>query len=113
MLAIAKLHGESVAYYESTVDLERAVSAGPDGYYLEDGSSPARAWVASRSGDMTARVVAALGVEVGGHVEGVGVRGWFNSAVAPSGVKLGRVPGERGVPGFDLTFCAPKSVSII
>ena len=41
------------------------------------------------------------------------MRGWFNKAVAPSGVKLGRAPGVRGVPGFDLTFCAPKSVSII
>src|SRR5699024_79151 len=29
------------------------------------------------------------------------------------GVKLGRVPGADGVPGFDLTFCAPKSVSLL
>ncbi|MET3944628.1 MobF family relaxase [Corynebacterium mucifaciens] len=113
VLTIAKLHGESVAYYESTVDAERVVSAGPDGYYSEDGSAPARAWVVARSGDKAARVVAALGVEVGARVEGAGVRGWFNKAVAPSGVKLGRAPGVRGVPGFDLTFCAPKSVSII
>lgn len=113
VLTIAKLHGESVAYYESTVDAERVVSAGPDGYYSEDGSAPARAWVVARSGDKAARVVAALGVEVGARVEGAGVRGWFNKAVAPSGVKLGRAPGVRGVPGFDLTFCAPKSVSVI
>ena len=110
VLTIAKMHGESVAYYESTVDAEWAVSAGPDGYYSEDGSSPARAWVAARSSEQTARVVATLGVEVGARVKGAGVRGWFNKALAPSGVKLGRVP---GVPGFDLTFCAPKSVSII
>jgi len=41
------------------------------------------------------------------------VREWFNKAIAPSGVKLGRAPKGSGVPGFDLTFCAPKSVSML
>lgn len=45
MLTIAKLHGESVAYYESTVDQNSAQNAsgvGPDSYYSEDGTKPAR-----------------------------------------------------------------------
>src|SRR5699024_4371611 len=29
------------------------------------------------------------------------------------GKSLGRRPGSSGVPGFDLTFCAPKSVSLV
>ena len=109
MLTIAKLHRESVAYYESTVDENR----GPDSYYSEDGTKPARAWIAARSGVHSERVSAALGVETDAEVCGDSVRGWFNRALAPSGEKLGRAPKSSGVPGFDLTFCAPKSVSVV
>ena len=37
---------------------------------------------------------------------------WLDDGVAPNGA-CGRAFGERGVHGFDLTFCAPKSVSLI
>ncbi|WP_143111765.1 hypothetical protein, partial [Corynebacterium sp. NML130628] len=43
MLTIAKLHGESVAYYESTVSTEEERASGPDAYYSEDGTKPATA----------------------------------------------------------------------
>ncbi|MDT9408118.1 hypothetical protein [Corynebacterium rouxii] len=36
MLTIAKMHGESVAYYESTVGEDPDENLGPDGYYSED-----------------------------------------------------------------------------
>lgn len=116
MLTIAKLHGDSVAYYESTVDqnsAENSPALGPDGYYSEDGTRPAQAWVAARDRAKSERVCAQLGVEVGAEVRGDAVRNWFNKALAPSGVKLGRAPKASGVPGFDLTFCAPKSVSVL
>ena len=93
MLTIAKMHGESVAYYESTVDAQRAGSSGPDAYYSEDGSSPARVWASARSGEKAVAVVRALGVELGAEIEGESVRKWFNKALAPSGEKLGRAPG--------------------
>ncbi|WCZ35909.1 Multifunctional conjugation protein TraI [Corynebacterium heidelbergense] len=109
MLTVAKLHAESVAYYESTVD----VSGGVDGYYSEDGRQPARAWVTGESAGAVDAISGQLGVEPGMVVDGAGVRSWFNGAVGPSGVKLGRAPGSRGVPGYDLAFCAPKSVSIV
>ncbi|MBC2681201.1 relaxase domain-containing protein [Corynebacterium sp. 4HC-13] len=44
---------------------------------------------------------------------GKDVTRWFYHAQAPSGVTLGRAPGDRGVPGYDMTFCAPKSVSML
>ena len=116
MLTIAKLHGESVAYYESTVDNDpgqTAPESGPDSYYSEDGTKPARAWIAARSRMQSERVSARLGVEVGAEIRGDSVRDWFNKALAPSGEKLGRAPKSTGVPGFDLTFCAPKSVSVL
>ena len=113
MLTIAKLHGESVAYYESTVSTEEERSSGPDAYYSEDGTKPATAWILVRRSAQVRAVSDALGVAVGAVVGGDRVRDWFNKAVAPSGEKLGRAPKKSGVPGFDLTFCAPKSVSIL
>lgn len=113
MLTIAKMHGESVAYYESTVDEGQYENLGPDGYYSEDGTKPAEAWVSARTDAQAAAVAEALGVGEGEQIRGERVRAWFNKAIAPSGVKLGRAPKESGVPGFDLTFCAPKSVSML
>ncbi|WP_257159627.1 MobF family relaxase [Corynebacterium cystitidis] len=60
-----------------------------------------------------AEVSAFLGAENGAVVSGKTVEDWFNKTVAPSGVKLGKALGDKGVPGFDLTFCAPKSVSLL
>jgi hypothetical protein len=37
---------------------------------------------------------------------------WLDDGIAPNGAH-GRAFGERGVHGFDLTFCAPKSVSLV
>ena len=37
---------------------------------------------------------------------------WLDDGIAPSGAH-GRAFGARGVHGFDLTFCAPKSVSLV
>lgn len=113
MLTIARLHGESVSYYESTVAADSDAALGPDGYYSEDGTKPARGWVVAKAVESFDRVCDRLGVENGARVRGESVRDWFNKALAPSGEKLGRAPGARGVPGFDLTFCAPKSVSLV
>ncbi|MCF4007769.1 relaxase domain-containing protein [Corynebacterium uropygiale] len=113
MLTIAKMHGESVAYYESTVDEGQEPNLGPDGYYSEDGRRPAEAWIVARSDEQAAAVSEFLGVKNGARVDGKHVRDWFNQALAPNGTKLGRAPKSSGVPGFDLTFCAPKSVSLV
>lgn len=109
MLTLSKLHADSVAYYESTVD----ESSGLDAYYSEDGRQSARAWMVGESVEDVREIGAACGVVVGETVEGGAVRNWFNNAVAPNGESLGRAPGSRGVPGYDLTFCAPKSASVL
>lgn len=106
MLTIAKMGAHSVTYYQSTVDENR----GPDSYYSEDGKQPASVWL---RGEKVAEVSAFLGAENGAVVSGKTVENWFNKAVAPSGVGLGKALGDKGVPGFDLTFCAPKSVSLL
>lgn len=112
MLTIAKMHSDSVAYYESTVDSPGSTS-GPDLYYSEDGKQPATAWVVGRNDRQVATVSRFLGVDTGDVIAGESVRKWFNSARTPSEKSLGRRPGKTGVPGFDLTFCAPKSVSLV
>ena len=48
----------------------------------------------------------------GGEADAEVVARWLDDGVAPNGAH-GRAFGERGVHGFDLTFCAPKSVSLV
>ena len=48
----------------------------------------------------------------GGDADAEVVARWLDDGVAPNGAH-GRAFGERGVHGFDLTFCAPKSVSLL
>lgn len=109
MLTLAKLHADSVAYYESTVDSQ----AGIEGYYSEDGRQPARAWVAGATDSAVAVMETDLGVSAGSVVDGKDVRRWFNEAVAPSGSKLAPRVKNNSVLGFDMTFCAPKSASML
>ena len=109
MLTLAKLHADSVAYYESTVDSQ----AGIEGYYSEDGRQPARAWIAGATDSAVAVMETDLGVSAGSVVDGKDVRRWFNEAVAPSGSKLAPRLKSNSVLGFDMTFCAPKSASML
>jgi hypothetical protein len=37
---------------------------------------------------------------------------WRDDGIAPNGAQR-RAFGQRGVHGFDLTFCAPKSVPLV
>ena len=48
----------------------------------------------------------------GGEADAELVARWLDDGIAPNGAQ-GRAFGERGVHGFDLTFCAPKSVSLV
>jgi conjugative relaxase-like TrwC/TraI family protein len=48
----------------------------------------------------------------GGEADSKLVARWLDDGVAPNGAR-GRAFGPRGVHGFDLTFCAPKSVSLV
>ena len=48
----------------------------------------------------------------GGDADAQLVARWLDDGITPNG-EHGRTFGERGVHGFDLTFCAPKSVSLV
>jgi conjugative relaxase-like TrwC/TraI family protein len=119
VLTVAKLSLWSVNYYNDTAravgdalrDRQKA-NGGLAEYYAErDTRTPV--WTCA--GD--ARAVAALvglteGERCGGDADPEVVARWLDDGVAPSG-ECGRAHGKGGVHGFDLTFCAPKSVSLV
>lgn len=119
VLTVAKLSLWSVNYYNDTARAvgvaardAQAAGGGLAEYYAErDTRTPV--WTCA--GD--ARAVAELvglgeGKRAGGDADPEVVARWLDDGVAPSG-ECGRAHGKHGVHGFDLTFCAPKSVSLV
>jgi conjugative relaxase-like TrwC/TraI family protein len=91
MLSIGKLAAGSEGYYLASV------ARGAEDYYLHAGESPGR-WLGAGARE--------LGLE--GEVAGDDLRAVLGG-VDPNGTVLAK----RKVPGWDLTFSAPKSVSIL
>lgn len=118
VLTVAKLSLWSVNYYNDTAravgdavaDRQKA-NGGLAEYYAErDTRTPV--WACA--GDMrTVAELVGLGASerAGGDADPDVVARWLDEGVAPSG-ECGRAHSAGGVHGFDLTFCAPKSVSL-
>jgi conjugative relaxase-like TrwC/TraI family protein len=114
MLTIAKLSRWSINYYNDTAraagqaatDAQRA-NGGLGEYYSErDTRTPV--WLCAGDAHQAAELVGLSDVQrAGGEADPEVVARWLDDGVAPNG-ECG-----RGVHGFDLTFCAPKSVSLI
>ena len=96
MLSIGKLTVEQSRYYE------RQVAQGRDDYYSGRGESPGR-WTGA--GTETLRL--------GGQVDDDGFRALMDGRDPSTGERLKRVGGRSKVAAFDLTFSAPKSVSVL
>lgn len=106
MLDIGKLSGgrEVADYY---LGLRREAEASAAAYYTEsDGlSEPPGRWFGQG--------LAAAGIEPG-RIDDEAFAELLEAHVAPDGAKLGRKPRSGdGVAAFDLTFRAPKSVSLL
>ena len=119
MLTIAKLSRWSVNYYNDTaravgqaVRDARSAGGGLAEYYAErDTRTPV--WTCAGDTRAVAELVGlADGSRAGGDADPDVVARWLDEGVAPSG-ECGRAHGSGGVHGFDLTFCAPKSVSLV
>ena len=97
MLSIGKLgHGQADYYLQ-------AVAQGIEDYYTGKGESPGR-WLATASGEL----------ELSGQVEADALRSALNGNRPDGSGPLTRSgQGQNRVPGFDLTFSAPKSVSLL
>ena len=96
MLSIGKLTVEQSRYYE------RQVAQGRDDYYSGRGESPGR-W--------TGAGAETLGL--GGRVDDDGFMALMEGRDPGTGERLKRVGGRSKVAAFDLTFSAPKSVSVL
>ena len=119
MLTIAKLKRWSINYYIDTAqaaeraagDLARA--GGGLGEYYSERETRTPVWLLAGDTRNVATLVGLTDAQrAGGDADAELVASWLDDGITPSGAH-GRAFGERGVHGFDLTFCAPKSVSLV
>jgi conjugative relaxase-like TrwC/TraI family protein len=119
VLTISKLKRWSINYYIDTAaaaehaarDLARA--GGGLGEYYSERETRTPVWLVAGDTHTAARLVGLTDAQrAGGDADAAVVARWLDDGIAPGGAR-GRVFGERGVHGFDLTFCAPKSVSLV
>ncbi|MBU8834348.1 MobF family relaxase [Mycolicibacterium goodii] len=120
MLTIAKLGRWSVSYYVDTAREataaardDRARNGGLGEYYSESETRlPTWLVVGEDAQRATERVGLTCVEALGGDADLDVVTRWLDEGMAPSG-EVGRAFRDGSVHGFDLTFCAPKSVSLI
>jgi conjugative relaxase-like TrwC/TraI family protein len=119
VLTISRLSRWSIAYYEKTANeakqgaMDRQAAGGGLGEYYFEGDTRMPTWMVAgdeaRVGELTGLTGAA---GAGGFADGEVVTAWLDDAIAPNGVS-GRMFSKQSVHGFDLTFAAPKSVSLV
>ena len=119
MLTISKLKRWSINYYIDTAaaaetatrDLTRAT--GGLGEYYSEHDTRAPTWLVAGDTHTVAKLVGLTDIQrAGAQAETEVVARWLDDGITPNGAH-GRAFGQRGVHGFDLTFCAPKSVSLV
>ena len=119
MLTISKLKRWSINYYIGTAQAAEHASGdlthagGGLGEYYSERETRTPAWLLAGDTHTVARLVGLTDAQrAGGDADAETVARWLDDGTAPKGAH-GRAFGERGVHGFDLTFCAPKSVSLV
>lgn len=119
MLTISRLSRWSIAYYEKTANeakqaaMDRHSAGGGLGEYYSEGDTRVPTWMvtgdAARVAELTGLSDAAV---AGGFADGGEATAWLDDGIAPNGA-TGRSFTKESVHGFDLTFAAPKSVSLV
>jgi conjugative relaxase-like TrwC/TraI family protein len=119
VLTISKLKRWSINYYIDTArtaqraSRDAARAGGGLGEYYTEHETRTPTWLLSGDTQSVARLVGFTDVQRGGgEADAEVVARWLDDGMAPNGAQ-GRAFGRRGVHGFDLTFCAPKSVSLV
>ena len=119
MLTISKLKRWSINYYIDTAQTaehaarDRERSGGGLGEYYSERETRTPAWLLAGDTYTVARLVGLTDAQrAGGDADAELVARWLDDGITPNGAQ-GRAFGDRGVHGFDLTFCAPKSVSLV
>jgi hypothetical protein len=119
LLTISKLKRWSINYYIDTAktaeransDLQRA--NGGLGEYYSERETRTPVWLCAGDARTAGRLVGLTDAQrAGGEADPVVAARWLDDGVTPNGAR-GRAFGVRCVYGFDLTFCAPKSVALL
>jgi conjugative relaxase-like TrwC/TraI family protein len=119
LLTISKLKRWSINYYIDTANTAQRASAdlqrtnGGLGECYSEHETRTPVWLVAGDTRAAAALVGLTDVQrAGGDADAAVVARWLDDGVAPNGAR-GRALGARGVHGFDLTFAAPKSVSLL
>ena len=119
MLTISRLSRWSISYYNDTArqaaqaGLDRRRANGGLGEYYSEGDTQTPTWMVTGDAARTVERVGLGGRAVdGGTADPDVVQRWLDDGIAPNGA-VGRAFTKGSVHGFDLTFAAPKSVSLL
>jgi conjugative relaxase-like TrwC/TraI family protein len=119
LLTISKLKRWSINYYIDTAKTAQRANAdlqrtnGGLGEYYSEHETRTPVWLCAGDSHAAAALVGLTDAQrAGGDADAVMVARWLDDGVAPNAAR-GRGLGARGVHGFDLTFAAPKSVSLL
>lgn len=118
MLTIAKLGQWSVSYYVDTARsavaaaLESRAAGGGLGEYYSESETRLPVWLSAGRDTAAAQWLTGAGGP-GESADLDAVTRWLNDGESPCGATGRAFQKRAGVHGFDLTFCAPKSVSLM
>ena len=119
MLTISRLRRWSIAYYEKTANeakqaaMDRQAAGGGLGEYYTEGDTRVPTWIVAGDADRVAELTGLSGAALtGGFADGDVATAWLDDGIAPNQA-TGQAFTEKSVHGFDLTFAAPKSVSLL
>ncbi|MEB3035143.1 MobF family relaxase [[Mycobacterium] nativiensis] len=119
MLTLSRLSRSSIAYYEKTANeakqaaMDRQAAGGGLGEYYTEGDTRVPTWIVTGDASQVAELTGLTDAQVaGGFADGDQVSAWLDDGIAPNGA-TGRAFTTGSVHGFDLTFAAPKSVSLV
>jgi conjugative relaxase-like TrwC/TraI family protein len=119
MLTIARLTKYSIKYYNDTADaakqaaMDRQKANGGLAEYYSAGETRIPTWLVVGDTQLIGQATGLTDAQLeGGDTDTEDVRIWLDDGQAPNGAQ-GREFTDNSVHGFDLTFAAPKSVSLI
>jgi len=119
MLTISRLSHRSIKYYNDTANQtthaanNRKPTGGGLAEYYSEGETRIPSWLIVGDKHAIARATGLSGAALdGGDADTEIARTWLDDGRCPNGAN-GRHFTDKSVHGFDLTFAAPKSVSLI
>jgi conjugative relaxase-like TrwC/TraI family protein len=119
VLTISRLKRWSIRYYNDTAAtaeqsaLNRQAANGGLGEYYSEADTRIPTWLVTGDKAVVSDLCGLDGAALaGGAVDTEVAAAWLDDGIAPNGQR-GRAFTARSVHGFDLTFAAPKSVSLV